>query len=121
MTVRVVTPLEVVLEVETDRVAARGVHGFFTLLPRHVDCVAALLPGLVTLDGEVLAVDEGLLVKQGSRVTLSVRDAVVGAPLETLRAVVAERFLTLDERERRARSALARMEADLLRRLVDLR
>lgn len=121
MTVRVVTPLEVVLEREAGRVSARGSHGAFTLLPRHVDCVAALLPGLVSLDGEVLAVDEGILVKQGEQVTMSVRDAVLGAPLETLLQAVEQRFLALDERERRARSALALLEGGLLRRFLEMR
>lgn len=121
MRVRIVTPLEVVLEREAGRLSARGAHGSFTLLPRHVDLVAALLPGLVTVDDEVLAVDEGLLVKQGPRVVLTVREAVVGAPLEALRRAVEDRFLNLDDRERRARSALALLQAGMLRRAVDLR
>ncbi len=121
MKVRIVTPLEAVLVREAGRLSARGAQGHFTILPRHVDCVAALLPGLVTVNEEVLAVDEGLLVKQGAQVVLTVRDAVVGAPLEALRRAVEDRFLNLDERERLARSALALLEAGMLRRLVELR
>lgn len=121
MRVRVLTPLEVVLDREASRITAHGDHGFFTLLPRHVDCVATLVPGLLFVDEEVLALDEGVALKQGADVWVTVRDAVRQAPLEALRQAVEERFLTLDEHERRARSALAMLEAGTLRRLVDLR
>ena len=67
-----------------------------------------------------LAVDEGVLVKEGAYVRLSCRDVVIGDDLGALEAAVREQFLSLDERERVSRTAIARLEADFIRRMMDL-
>lgn len=102
-------------------VEARG--GSFGILPRRLDCVAALEPGILTYEtadeGEVfVAVDEGVLVKTGPDVTVSVRRAMAGDDLEHLREVVEREFLRIDEVERGVRAALAKMETGLIRRLA---
>ena len=66
--------------------------------------MAALTPGILIYEteaeGEVyVAVDEGVLVKTGADVLVSVRRALGGADLGQLRAAVEKEFLTLDERE----------------------
>ena len=61
------------------------------------------------------------MVKNGADVLVSVRDAVIGPDLGLLRLMVRERFEALDEREKRARSALVRLEADFVRRFIELR
>jgi len=53
-------------------------------------------------------------------VLVSALNAVAGTDLATLQATVADTFLTLDEDARRARSALARLESGVLRRLAAL-
>ncbi|MBF2014661.1 MAG: F0F1 ATP synthase subunit epsilon [Rivularia sp. T60_A2020_040] len=90
------------------------------LLPNHVDFVAGLVPGLLFFESEqgeelFLAVDEGILVKCGSEVLVSVRNAVRGTDLETLKNTVEQEFLFLDEREQMTRSALAKLEASFIR------
>jgi F-type H+-transporting ATPase subunit epsilon len=87
--------------------------------------VAALAPGILTYettsDGEVfVAVDQGVLVKTGPDVLVSVRRALVGRDLGQLREAVEREFLTLDEREQSMRSILAKMEGDLIRRMASL-
>ena len=67
-----------------------------------------------------MAVDEGVLVKTGPDVLVSVRRALVGRDLGQLRAAVEREFLTLDEREQSMRSILAKMEGDLIRRMARL-
>jgi F-type H+-transporting ATPase subunit epsilon len=62
-----------------------------------------------------VAVDEGVLVKTGQDVLVSVRRALRGADLGRLREAVEREFLTLDERERSVRSVLVKMEGDLIR------
>jgi F-type H+-transporting ATPase subunit epsilon len=47
-------------------------------------------------------------------------DGVLGTDLEELQALVEERFLQLDEHERRARTALSRLEAGTLRAFREL-
>ena len=87
------------------------------------DCVAALAPGILTYEnaaeGEVfVAVDEGVLVKTGLDVLVSVRNAIGGTDLGHLHEAVDREFLNLNEREQSVRSVMARMESDFIRRLV---
>lgn len=118
-------PQRVLLDREVVKVTAEAVNGSFCILPRHIDCVAPLAPGLlsfVTPSGEetFLATDAGTLVKKGQELFVSTPDAVVGPELGELRQTVVDRFERLDERERRARAALARLEADFVRRFIEL-
>jgi F-type H+-transporting ATPase subunit epsilon len=107
------------------RIVAETPAGSFGLLPHRLDCVAPLAPGILTYEtpaeGEVfVAVDEGVLVKSGADVRVSVRRALGGRDLGQLRQAVEREFLRLDEHERSVRSVLAKMESDLIRRLASL-
>ena len=124
MNLKVLLPNEVLLEEDVVKIIAEAQNGHFCLLPRHVDFVAALVPGLLSFedaDGreQFLAIDEGLLVKCGGEVLVSTRMAAQGGDLGQLRSVVEEQFQVLDERERMARSAAARLEAGLVRRFME--
>lgn len=125
MRLRILLPTHVLLDADVAKVIAEAENGFFCLLPRHIDFVAALVPGIllfVPADGaeRVLGIDEGILVKCGADVYVSVRNAVVGDDLGTLRETVEREFVQLDERERAARSALARLEAGVVRRFIEM-
>lgn len=125
MQLRILLPTEVLVDREVTKVIAEAEDGAFCLLPRHVDFVSALVPGILsysTPDGEehFAALAEGILVKNGAKVRISTRNATVGAPLGTLRRAVAEQFEVLDDKERVARSAIAKLEADFLRRFLDV-
>ena len=125
MRLKVLLPSEVLLDAAVTKVIAEAENGAFCLLPRHIDFVAALVPGLLsfeTEDGreEFLAVDEGILVKCAAQVLVSTRQAVRGPDLGTLRQTIDEQFRTVDEQERKARAAAARLEADLVRRFLEL-
>lgn len=98
-------------------------EGLYGLLPQRLDCVAALEPGILAYsseeEGEVfIAVDEGILVKAGCEVRVSVRNAQGGTDLGKLYAAVKEEFLNLDKRERELRAALAKLESGFIRRLT---
>jgi F-type H+-transporting ATPase subunit epsilon len=121
----VLLPDQILIDTEVSKVSAEAENGSFTLLPRHVSFVTALTPGILsfhTLDGEeeFIAVDEGVLVKCGPEVRVSVRSAVMGHALGELRRLIEERFRQIDEHERKARDALYKLEADLVRRFVEL-
>jgi F-type H+-transporting ATPase subunit epsilon len=123
---KVLVPKQVVFDQEVTKIVAEAENGSFCLLPRHVDFVAALVPGLLEVHGpdggeEFLAIDEGILVKAGAEVLVSTRRAVRGASLDQLEDTVEREFRVLDERERQARSAAARLEADLVRRFMELK
>ena len=107
------------------RIVAQTLQGSFGLLPHRLDCTAALTPGILTYeseaDGEVfLAVDQGVLVKAGMNVLVSVRHAIGGTDLGRLHEAVKREFLDVNEQEKTIRSALAKMESGLIRRLVEL-
>lgn len=107
------------------KIIAEGENGFFCLLPRHIDFTAALAPGVfsfTTDNAEThLAIDGGTLLKRGAEVLVSTRNAVRGRELGTLKEVVIKQFEEIDEREKKARSAAAKLEVDLLRRFMELR
>jgi len=120
MRLRILMPSKVVVDREVVKVVAEGEHGSFCLLPHHVDFLAALLPGLLAFEdpeGNELfaAIDEGVLVKQGDEILVSTRQAVPGTDLEALEHTVHEEFTTIDERERAAKTAAAKLEATFLR------
>lgn len=105
------------------RVVAQTLQGSLGLLPQRLDCVAALTPGILiyetTSGGEVcVAVDQGVLVKTGPRVMVSVRRAIQGNDLLQLRQAVENEFLAVDEQEQTVRSAMDRLEAGLMRRFM---
>jgi len=126
MNLKILLPFQIFAEKSgVSRIVAETREGSFGLLPHRLDCVAALAPGILTYetdaDGEVfVAVDEGVLIKAGSAVLVSVRRALGGTDLGQLRAGVEREFLTLDKNEQNVRSVVAKMEAGFLRRFVDL-
>ncbi|HET6489182.1 MAG TPA: F0F1 ATP synthase subunit epsilon [Syntrophales bacterium] len=125
MNLKILLPAEVIVSEKVAKVVAEAANGFFCLLPHHVDYTAALVPGvfLYETEGEekYLAVDVGTLVKKGDEILVSVRNAVKGAELGELKMEVVKQFQELDEREKKARSAAAKLEVDLLRRFIELR
>ena len=126
MRLTVLLPTEILVDEEVAKVVAEAQNGSFCLLPRHIDFVAALVPGLLsfvkTADGaeEFLAADEGLLVKCGPQVLVSTRQAVRGGELGLLRETVEKTFKVLTDQEKRTRSALANLEANFIRRFLKL-
>lgn len=124
MRLKVLLPFQVFSDQsEVLRIVVETHEGSFGLLPQRLDCIAALVPGILcyeTLaDGEVfVAVDEGVMVKVGNEVCVSVRRAISGSDLDQLREAVDREFLALDEHEYSLRSVMARLETGLLRRFV---
>ena len=124
MNLKVLLPFGIFAEkTGVSRIVAETREGSFGLLPRRLDCVAALPPGILIYEIEgadevYLAVDEGVLVKTGPNVIVSVRRALGGANLGQLRAAVEREFLSLDEQEQSVRSVMAKLETGFLRRFA---
>lgn len=126
MTVCLRLPDTVLFEGPATKLTAWAQNGSFGILPNHVDFVTALVPGVLTLiepGGRELffGIDEGVFVKQDHGVDICVRRAVRGDDLGALKEKVARTFVELDDYERTARTALARLEADMVRRFAELR
>jgi F-type H+-transporting ATPase subunit epsilon len=126
MHLKILLPFQIFAEkTGVTRIVVETSDGSYGLLPHRLDCVAALVPGIFSCmtesDGEFLAaVDEGVLVKTGLDVLVSVRRAMTGASLSELRAAVEKEYLTLDQNEQSVRSAVAKLEAGFLRRFATL-
>ena len=125
MKLKLLIPTDVVVDQEVTKVVAEGEHGSFCLLPQHVDFLAVLVPGLLAFEDEdgqeqFAAVDEGVLVMRGDEVLVSTRQATRGTDLDELRSTVREEFAALDDRERAAQAATAKLEASFLRSYLEL-
>lgn len=127
MNLKVLLPFQIFADKSgVKRIVVETRQGSFGLLPQRQDCVTALSPGILVYeteaDGEVyLAVDEGVLVKTGPDVLVSVRRAMSGKDLGRLRESVEQEFLELDEDERNARSVMAKLETGFLRRFANFK
>jgi F-type H+-transporting ATPase subunit epsilon len=125
MRLEILLPFRVFADVPAvTRIVAQTLQGSMGLLPRRLDCVAALVPGILSYESGsgaecFVAVDAGVLVKAGNRVTVSVRRAIAGDDLQQLRQAVEKEFLAIDEQERHVRSAMDKLETGLMRRFVD--
>lgn len=125
MRLRILLPEEILLDVETGKITAEAKKRRLWLAPTPCDFVTALAPGILTFVGadgreEFVAVDEGILLKRGKQVQVSTRNAVIGQELGELKRLIAERFRNLSEYERKSRDALYKLEADLIRRFMEL-
>jgi F-type H+-transporting ATPase subunit epsilon len=125
MNLKVLLPFHVFVEkTGVSRIVAETREGSFGLLPHRLDCVAALAPGILIYENEAegeiyVAVDEGVLIKTGPDVLVSVRNAIAGTDLSQLRESVEREFLNLDEREQTVRSMMAKIESGFIRRLAE--
>lgn len=124
MDLKILLPFQVLVSgTKVSRIIAENSQGSFAILPRRLDCVAALVPGILIYEtpeaGEVIvAIDEGILVKTGPDVLVSVRRGVVGLDLATIHDLVTREFSTLDEQELSVRAVMDRLESGFVRRLA---
>lgn len=123
MKLQIYLPSETLLDTEASKVVAESPEGSFCLLPRHIDYVTALVPGIFSYFDQAglehfFALNGGILTKQKDQVFVATRHAVAGE-LGNLLKEVKKMLLVIDEREKTARSAVARLEAGFLRRFME--
>ena len=112
-------------QLEVTRIVAPTLQGSFGLLPNRRDCVAALGPGILIYETQgasevYIALDEGVLVKTGADVNVSVRRAISGTSLAELRQAVEREFLQIDEQEKSVRTVMAKLESGFLNQFANL-
>lgn len=125
MRLKVLLPAEILVDEPVEKIIAEAENGSFCLLPRHIDFVAALVPGILQFVGtdgreEFLAVDEGILVKCAEQVLVSVRNGIRGGSLGDLRMTVEQHFKKLDEQQKKNRATMARLEVGFVRQFIRL-
>jgi F-type H+-transporting ATPase subunit epsilon len=125
MNLKVLIPTKILIDQDVTKVIAEAENGAFCLLPRHIDFLTALVPGILSFTIEsgqeiFLAIDEGILVKQGEQVFVSTLQAIRDDHLETLQETVDQKFQVLNEQEKLTRSALAKFEIIIMRHFQQL-
>jgi len=127
MTLKILLPFKVFAEAKNvKRIVLETSAGSYGFLPQRLDCTAALRQGILlyeTLnDGEkYIAIDEGVMIKSGAELLVSVRNAIGDAPLGKLRSLVEKEMMHLDESEINARSVMAKLETGFIRSFQKLR
>lgn len=123
MHLKILLPFKVFADINNvKRIVAETNNGSYGFLPQRLDCVAALIPGILTYETEAgsihyIAIDEGILIKTGSLVSVSIRNAIGGVDLGMLHESVKKEFLDLDENERSSRSTMAKLESGFIHSL----
>lgn len=123
MQLKVLEPERMIVDIQADKVIAEGQNGSFCIEPRHVDFVSVLKTGILlyTLGDQeyYIAVDEGILVKCGRQVLVSVLNAIKGDTLEELEQRILKEFKKTEAMNQASKIALKSMEADLLLRFME--
>jgi F-type H+-transporting ATPase subunit epsilon len=125
MQLKVVLPTKILINTTAIKVIAEAENGIFCLLPRHIDFVTTLIPSLLSFvspqgEEQFMAIDQGILIKQGNQVTVATQNAIQGGDLGKLKETVNQQFLLMDEREKNARSVLAKLEINTIRNFIEL-
>lgn len=127
MNLKVLLPYRVFIEeCQVIRIIVVTQNGAFGILPNRLDCVISLVAGILVFetkngDEVYIAVDEGILVKTGVDVLVSVRNAIAGMALIELREAIEQQFIKLDEQEQKLHSVLVKMESGFIKRLATLK
>ncbi len=127
MNLKIIFPFKVFSETnDVTRIVAETNEGSLGLLPQRLDCVAALVPGIFTYETETggiqyVAVDEGILVKAGAQVMVSVRNAIGGVDLGKLHETVEKEFLEMDESEKSINQVMSKLETSIIQSLEKFR
>lgn len=126
MQLTVLTPLGVVLQTKALKVTMETLSGYHTLLPKHVDFISALGPNIMQYYDEnnnpkYVACHNGIVVKKGATVTVSVQDAILGDKLDELESTLAKVYKENEEQRKELNTAIARLELGIVRGFSRLR
>ncbi len=117
---KILLPFRIFLE--TNNVSSITIEtsaGSYGMLAQRLDCVAAIVPGIFTYEIEsegpkYIAVDEGVMIKAGTQVLVSVRNAIGGTDLGKLSDLVKKKFNIRDENKTELRSVIAKLEGGFI-------
>lgn len=123
MILKILLPTDIFLEESVEKIKGEGFEGEFCLKPRHIDYATVLVPGIfsyIPVAGreQFVALDQGILVKQGAKVKVITRRAIAGE-LGSLRDEVEQMLIEQDEREKQNRSAVAMLEIGFIKRFLE--
>lgn len=125
MRLTISTPTAIAVDVaEILDLRAEDESGAFGILPRHADLMTALIPSVLIWrdaagEERFCAVRGGvLIVRDGNRVAVATREAVMGDDLDQLESEVLRRFRSIVAEEGQARMGEERLQLALMRRIA---
>jgi len=127
MQLRLLLPSSVFLRLDDVlRLVVETRQGSFGFLPHRRDCVAALRPGILTLESrsrgeQFIALDQGVLVKSGTQVNISVRRAIAGTSLSELRHEVEQDYRQLSQQEQQLQQVMLKLESGFIHHFARFR
>lgn len=121
----ILLPTKILVDEPARKIQAEASFGSFCLLPRHVDYLVMLVPGLFSYESDEgaknhLAINGGTLVKRGFEVRVATQQAVRADTLGELREKVTGDFRALSERERKARTAMESLQANFVQKMFEV-
>ncbi len=123
MRLKLILPYKTILDKEVEKITAPGSDGDFQILPNHIDATWTLRSGILNIQADkdfYYAINKGVIVKQGDTVYISTFQAIEGESLKDLSKTVEDSFKILDERERKAREVLIRLETETIRKFMEI-
>lgn len=121
MNLKILLPYKIFADIhDVSHVVIETSEGCYGLLPHRLDCVAALVPGILTYeigqedDVHYVAIDEGVAIKAGAQITVSARNAIGGTDLGRLGELVQSNFADLREKQREAITVIAKLEKNFV-------
>lgn len=126
MDLTVYSPLGTVLKTKIKKVTFETLNGYYTLMPKHIDFVSAMNANIVrytTVENEekFVACHQGIVVKKGNDVTISVQKAVKSDTLDELQKTILIDFKESEEQRKELNTAMARLEVGLVRGFTQLK
>lgn len=128
MRLTIMLPYKTLLDRSVEKLTVPTVDGGFQILVKHIDGTWQLKAGVLVVTTSIekdhnlyFAISEGFLNKEGGRLYISCFQAIEGESLETLAKTVQENLASLDEKERKVKQALTRLESDTVKRFIDFR
>jgi len=125
MDLKILLPFKVFADIKNvKQITAETSDGSYGFLPQRLDCAAVLVPGIFSYQTDAvhyLAVDTGLLVKAGSQVLVSLRNAVGGVELGKLAETVKNEFININQSEQNVRNIVSKLEDGLMTNLKKFR
>lgn len=123
MSLRIITPLAVIVDQQVARLRASDASGSFGILPGHADFLTRLAISVVTWvtpDGAArfCAVRGGALTVRAGKVAIATREAVTGDDLDRLDREVLSRFRANLDEERVEHVETTRLQLHVMRQML---
>lgn len=123
MRLKLILPYRTILDKEVKKITAPGSDGDFQILPKHIDGTWSLRTGILSIVTDKIlyyAINQGVVVKQGDIVYIATFQAITGESLRELSKAVEENFRIANEKGKKTREALMKLETDTIKRFIEI-